>query len=38
MNLEFGINKMIGAGAILDEQGLYLYILCFYLEIKWRNN
>ena len=38
MIIDFGIHKMLAAGIIIDESGLYLYVAFFFLEIKINNN
>jgi hypothetical protein len=38
MIIDFGIHKMIAAGIIIDEQGIYLYAAFFFLEIKINKN
>ncbi len=38
MTINFGIHKMLAAGIIIDEKGLYLYAAIFFLEIKINNN
>jgi hypothetical protein len=34
MTFNFGVHKMLAAGIIIDETGLYLYAAFFFLEIK----
>jgi hypothetical protein len=38
MTINFGIHKMLAAGIIIDEHGLFLYVAFFFLEIKINNN
>jgi len=38
MTINFGIHKMLAAGIIIDENGLFLYVAFFFLEIKINNN
>ena len=38
MTFNFGLHKMLAAGIIIDETGLYLYAAFFFLEIKINNN
>lgn len=38
MTISVGTHKMLAAGIIIDERGLYLYAAFFFLEIKINNN
>jgi hypothetical protein len=38
MTINFGMHKMLAAGIIIDENGLFLYVAFFFLEIKINNN
>ena len=35
MRITVGANRMLAGGVILDEDGVYIYLLCFFIEIVW---